>query len=78
MMTSQQPETLTIHTEYIELCNVLKLAGPRLTGGEAKQWIIEGRVAVEGQIETRKKCKIKPGQMIACPGYRIEVKGVGT
>ena len=67
-------EIFDLENEYIELCNLLKLTGPMLSGGQAKHVINEGLVTVNGQIETRKKCKIRSGQVVAFNGYSIKVK----
>ena len=53
-----------ITTEHIELCRLLKAAFPFISGGQAKQLIADGNVFVDGAIEYRKKCKIKPGQTV--------------
>ena len=67
-------DTFELSTEYIELCNLLKLCGPCLSGGQAKFLISEGKVQVDGHIELRKKCKIRHGQMVQCEGQTITVK----
>jgi ribosome-associated protein len=66
-------ETFKLDDEYIELCNLLKLTGPCLTGGEAKYVITEKMVTVDSQIETRKKCKISSGQLVKYKNYQIKV-----
>lgn len=50
--------------EYIELKSLLKVTGLCMNGGEAKAAISEGAVKVEGKVETRKACKIRPGQKV--------------
>jgi len=59
--------------EYIELCNLLKMVGACETGGQAKLEISDGRVKVDGIIETRKRCKIKKGQKVEFEDYLIRV-----
>lgn len=66
-------EKFYINTEYIELCNLLKCAGPHLTGGQAKLLIISGEIKVNGEIELRKKCKIRPGQIVTGENFSIQV-----
>jgi ribosome-associated protein len=61
-------------SEYIELCDLLKLAGLCETGGEAKNWIAEGHVNVDGKVDTRKRAKIKPGQIVEFQGQKITVE----
>ena len=64
---------LSIKGDYIELCKLLKLASLVGSGGEGKRVVAEGLVTVEGQIETRKRCKIRPGQVVAFGGESIRV-----
>ncbi|PLX77471.1 MAG: RNA-binding protein [Desulfuromonas sp.] len=59
--------------EYIELCNLLKLVGITGSGGMAKMLIADGQVTVDGEIELRKRCKIRSGQVVSCMEETIEV-----
>ena len=59
--------------EYIELKNLLKVAGLVETGGEAKAVITDGLVKVNGQVETRKANKIKPGMIVTYDGETVTV-----
>ena len=47
--------------EYIKLDQFLKLANVVQTGGEAKVLIQSGQVLVNGQVETRRGRKLRPG-----------------
>lgn len=60
-------------SEYIELKNLLKVTLLCETGAEAKTVISEGLVTVDGQIETRKSCKIKSGQVVGYKTKEIKV-----
>jgi ribosome-associated protein len=60
-----------INTEYIELCNLLKLVDLADSGGRGKAMVAEGLVKVDGELELRKTAKIKAGQIIECEGKRI-------
>jgi ribosome-associated protein len=62
-----------IHSEYIELCKLLKAANLVMSGGEGKEVVKQGLVAVDGQPETRKRCKIRPGQTVEFEGNTIAV-----
>ena len=53
-----------IHSEYIELCKLLKATNLVMSGGEGKEVVAQGLVTVDGQLETRKRCKIRPGQTV--------------
>jgi ribosome-associated protein len=48
----------------INLTQALKLAGCAGSGGAAKALIAGGYVQVNGQIELRKRCKLKAGDTI--------------
>ena len=59
--------------EYIELNNLLKIMGMIESGGMAKIVIAEGRVAVDGSVELRRRCKIRSGQKVGFEGRTIVV-----
>ncbi|MGH8036991.1 MAG: RNA-binding S4 domain-containing protein [Stenotrophomonas sp.] len=50
--------------DYVELKQLLKLADLVTSGGEAKTVIGDGQVLVDGEVETRKACKIRAGQQV--------------
>ncbi len=62
-----------LNGEYVELCNLLKLAGIASSGGEGKALVAQGVVTVDGQLERRKTAKIRAGQVVECHGQRITV-----
>jgi len=64
---------LSIRGEYIELCKLLKVAGLVMSGGEGKSVVAEGRVTVDGQVETAKRRKIRPGQVVEFQGESIRI-----
>ena len=64
----------TIQDEYIELCKLLKAVNVVMSGGEGKEVVAQGLVVVDGRTETRKRCKIRPGQIVEFQGNRIEVE----
>lgn len=68
-----EEEMFRIDGEYIELLKLLKAAGVCDTGGMAKFMISEGRVAVDGVVEFRKRCKIRKGQTVTVEDHRIKV-----
>jgi ribosome-associated protein len=61
-------------TEYIELCNLLKLVGLADSGGRGKTMVAEGLVQVDGLTENRKTAKIRKNQIITVGNQTIEVK----
>lgn len=57
-------EKVKIHTEYIELQNLLKLKSIIHTGGEAKFFLQEELVLVNGEEERRRGKKLYPGDQV--------------
>jgi ribosome-associated protein len=66
-------EIMEIHSQPIELCNVLKLHGLVSSGGMAKAEIAAGQVRVNGTIETRKRKKIVSGDVVEYAGTSIRI-----
>ena len=64
--------------DYIELNQLLKLAGLCDSGGAGKMLVAAGEVAVDGRTELRKTCKIRAGQVITMDGVRIDVTASRT
>ena len=59
--------------EFIELCNLLKITGLCHSGGMAKMVIADGAVLVDKQVETRKRCKIRAGQVVEFDTQQVSV-----
>lgn len=59
--------------EFVELCNLLKLAGVCDSGGAGKALVAEGLVSVDGKLESRKTAKIRAGQMVTLGDVSIKV-----
>lgn len=57
-------EPVTIHSEFIKLDQLLKLAGLVGSGGDAKLLISHSCVKVNGEVETARGKKIRPGDVI--------------
>ena len=60
--------------EFIALNDLLKVTGHCSSGGIAKAVIGDGLVKVDGQVELRKRCKIRGGQVVEFSGARIRVE----
>ena len=58
---------------FIELNDLMKLTGICESGGMAKIMINEGRVTVDGKVETRRRCKIRSGQIVAMEGKEVRI-----
>jgi ribosome-associated protein len=67
---------IDIRTEFIRLCDLLKLADLAQSGAGGKQLVAQGLVCVDGQAETRKTAKIRAGQIVACNDIHITVASV--
>ena len=61
---SSPMRVVRIRAEPIELSRLLKLADVTDSGGEAKQIINDGLVAVNGEVETRKGRKLRVGDRV--------------
>jgi ribosome-associated protein len=57
----------------IKLDQFLKLAQVVQTGGEAKVLIQSGQVRVNGEVETRRGRKLRPGDVVVVNGEELVV-----
>ena len=62
-----------LESEFVELYKILKFEGLSESGGSAKQAIADGLVSVNGEVETRKRKKVRPGDQIDFIDHHIEV-----
>lgn len=62
-----------LNGEHIELYKLLKIANLASSGGEAKFFIAEGQVSVNGKVETRKRKKIVAGDQVEFNDQAIKV-----
>ncbi len=62
-MLMQKTET-RITTEYIKLDQFLKFAGAAYSGAEAKDMILNGIAAVNGEVCTMRGKKLRPGDKV--------------
>ena len=53
-----------LESEFVELYKILKFEGLSDSGGSAKQAIADGLVSVNGEVETRRRRQLKPGDSI--------------
>jgi ribosome-associated protein len=63
--------------EFIPLDALLKTTGFASSGGTAKAMVAAGQVQVDGQLELRKRCKIRAGQVISVGGAIVRVIAAG-
>lgn len=59
--------------EFVELNKILKLKQIAQTGGHAKILIEDGLVQVNGEVEFRKRRKMRKGDLILVEGIEIEI-----
>lgn len=63
----------TLERDFIELNQLLKLAGLCDSGGAGKALVASGATRVDGVVELRKTCKIRAGQRVEVGDVRIDV-----
>jgi ribosome-associated protein len=68
-----KPINVETNNEFIRLCDLLKVAGLADSGAQGKHLVADGLVTVDGQAESRKTAKIRPGQTVQCHGQQILV-----
>ena len=68
-------EIIYIRDEFIKLGQALKLAGLVYSGTDAKEFINDGLVKVNGEIETRRGKKLVPGDIISFEGNDVKIEG---
>ncbi len=60
-------------SEFIPLCDLMKIVDFTGSGAEAKHIISEGKVKVDGLVELRKRCKLRSGQIVDYKGSLVKV-----
>ena len=69
-----QNVTFDLEGEFVELNQLLKLAGLCDSGGAGKNMVASGVGAVDGKRELRKTAKIRSGQTVSVGDVRIRVQ----
>lgn len=59
--------------EYIPLIQLLKATNLVQTGGEAQIVVSEGEVKYNGEVDLRKRLKVKKGDIVEFRGQKITV-----
>jgi ribosome-associated protein len=62
-----------LQEEYIELIRLLKYMRIAESGGHAKMMVEEGLVKLNGEVEYRKRAKIRQGDEIEAEGRKIKI-----
>lgn len=60
--------------DFIELNKLLKILGLAQTGGHAKIIIDEGEVKVNGEVELRRRKKLRAGDVVELEDNVVEIK----
>ena len=68
------PKILDIQTEFIKLEAALKYAALTATGGEAKAFILDGQVTVNGETCTMRGKKLHDGDVFTFNGESYTVR----
>ena len=68
-------QTFAIRGDTIQLDQLLKATGLVDSGGAAHVAIADGLVQVDGRFETRKRAKLRPGQVVVFYGQTVELVG---
>lgn len=63
-----------LERDFVELNQLLKLAGLCDSGGAGKQLVASGAVRVDGEVELRKTAKIRAGQRVQVGASEIRVR----
>ncbi len=71
---TQPARLVEINTPFIELDKLLKRENLTASGGEARYVITEGMVRVNDAVETRKRKKIYPGDVVEFNGERLQIQ----
>jgi len=62
-----------LNREFVQLNQLLKLTGLADSGGAGKALVANGGVCVDGNVELRKTCKIRIGQVVTLGEVEIRV-----
>ena len=73
-METNNIRVVKINTEPVELYKVLKFENLAGSGGEAKHFVADGLVTVNGKIETRRRNKIYSGDVIGFNGHILQIE----
>ena len=65
---------IVINSDYITLGQFLKLADIIQSGGEAKAFLAENEVEIDGISDNRRGRKLRGGEIIEILGQKYEIK----
>ncbi|WP_125588500.1 S4 domain-containing protein YaaA [Companilactobacillus jidongensis] len=67
-------QKITIDTEFITLGQLLKDAGIIATGGQAKWYLRENSVSLNGEPENRRGKKLRKGDVVVVADQSFEIE----
>ena len=76
-MSAMETIEFALEGEYVELNQLLKLCDVVDSGGAGKALVSSGAVRVDGEVESRRTCKIRAGQVVEAGSVRIVVTAAG-
>lgn len=74
MATTDPIEDVSIGGDMIRLGQFLKFAGLLDSGGNAKEVIIDGYVAVNGEVDRRRGRQLHDGDLVTFEGRTVRVR----
>lgn len=60
--------------DFITLIQLLKAVGVSYNGAEAQRMVVDGLVMLNGQVESRKRAKIRRGDVVKVFETEIKIK----
>lgn len=60
--------------DFITLIQLLKAVGVSYNGAEAQRMVVDGLVMLNGQVESRKRAKIRRGDVVKVFDTEIKIK----
>ena len=69
-------EEIFIYTDFVTLGQFLKLANLIQTGGEAKEFLANHKIFVDGELDNRRGRKLYDGMIVALLDEKFVIKKV--
>jgi len=69
----KKPTEISIYSDYITLGQFLKLADIIQTGGEAKSFLAEHEIVIDGEVDCRRGRKLRGGEIVEVLGQKYEI-----
>ena len=73
MNNNKSVQTFELTEDFIELIKLIKFMGLSETGGQAKLLVERGMVKVDGEVESRKRRKVRKGMTVTVGDETINV-----